>query len=144
MLQQAWRYNLHATGDLYFVDNCKLCQLISRSIQRRCSAKKKTALKNFAMFTGKELCWNLFFVNMANFLRTSVLKNDCLCIFKEPKQINFEKAIQTGNDNFIEKISNDRGFHKNQCSEWKCHVIPFVHLQSVKLPNSNLKILLIY
>ena len=59
---------------------------------------KKAALKNFAIFTGKHLCWSLFFkvadlqarnvikkrlqhrcfpVNIANDLRTPILKNIC-------------------------------------------------------------------
>ena len=51
---------------------------------------KKAVLKNFAIFTGKHLCWNLFFNKNAslqgpsfikkrleNFLRTPVLKSIC-------------------------------------------------------------------
>ena len=36
--------------------------------------------------------------------------------YQEPKQICFEEAreeIQTGIDQFLEKISNDKGIHKN-------------------------------
>ena len=46
-----------------------------------------TVLTNFANFTGKHLCWGLFTkkrlqhrcfpVNMAKFLRASILKNIC-------------------------------------------------------------------
>ena len=51
---------------------------------------KKAVLKNFAIFTGKKLCWSLFLVRLqaekrlqhrcfpmhiANFLTTSILKN---------------------------------------------------------------------
>ena len=69
-----------------------------RSSHRRCSLKK-AVLKDFAIFTGKHLCWSLFFkkvttlqpcnfikkrlqhrrfpVNIAKFLRTIILKNIC-------------------------------------------------------------------
>ena len=65
---------------------------------------KKAAFKNFAIFTGKDLCCSLFFnkntglqycnfikkrlqhrrfpVNIATFLRTSVLKNICERLFE--------------------------------------------------------------
>ena len=67
-------------------------------MNKRCSIKK-TLLKNFAMFTGKHLCWNLcfnknaglqtcnfikkrlqhrcFLDNTAKFLRTAILRNIC-------------------------------------------------------------------
>ena len=38
---------------------------------------KEAVFKNFAIFTGKQLCWNLLPVNIAKFLRTSILKNIC-------------------------------------------------------------------
>ena len=55
---------------------------------------KKAVLKNFTIFTGKQLCWNLFFnknvsftkkrlqhwsflANIEKFLRTPILKNIC-------------------------------------------------------------------
>ena len=40
--------------------------------------------------------------------------------YREPKQICFEEAleeIQTGTDQFIERISNDKDIHKNHLSE---------------------------
>ena len=40
--------------------------------------------------------------------------------YQEPKQICFEEAreeIQTGIDQFIEKISNDKSIHKKHVSE---------------------------
>ena len=49
--------------------------------------------------------------------------------YQEPKQICFEEAreeIQTGIDQFIEQISNDKGIHKNHFSEWKSHVMSSV------------------
>ena len=47
---------------------------------------KKGILKNFAVFTGKHLCWSLFLikmqsfrpVNIAKFLRTRIMKNICV------------------------------------------------------------------
>ena len=59
-----------------------------KSSNRRYSIKK-TVLKNFAIFTGRHLCWSLFLiklmdfrhrcfpVNIAKFLRTPILKNIC-------------------------------------------------------------------
>ena len=54
------------------------------SSHRRCSVKK-SALKNVANFTGKHLCWSLFFkkilqhwcfpIKFAKFLRTPILRN---------------------------------------------------------------------
>ena len=41
---------------------------------------EKAVLKNFAIFIGKTLSWSLFLintVNMAEFLRTAILKNIC-------------------------------------------------------------------
>ena len=46
--------------------------------------------------------------------------------YRELKQIFFEEAreeIQTGIDQFIETISNDKGIHKNHFSEWKSHAM---------------------
>ena len=40
--------------------------------------------------------------------------------YQEPKQICFEEAreeIQTGIDQFIEKMSNDKGIYKNHFSK---------------------------
>ena len=58
--------------------------------------------------------------------------------YREPKQICFEEAreeIQTGNDQFIEQISNDEGIHKNHFSEWKCHVMSSVNEKICTLEN---------
>ena len=59
---------------------------MSRNSHWRCSMKK-AVLKNFAIFIGKTLSWSLFLiklfqhrcftVNMAEFLRTAILKNIC-------------------------------------------------------------------
>ena len=45
--------------------------------------------------------------------------------YREPKPICFQEAreeLQTGIDQFIDTISNDKGIHKNHFSEWKSHV----------------------
>ena len=58
--------------------------------------------------------------------------------FWEPKQICFEEAreeIQTGIDQFIEQISNDKGIHKNQISEWKSHGMSLVNEKICTLKN---------
>ena len=49
--------------------------------------------------------------------------------YGELKQICFEKAreeIQTGIDQFIDKISNDKDIHKNHFLKWKSHVMSSV------------------
>ena len=70
-----------------------------RSSHRKCSIKK-AALKDFAIFKGKHLCWSLFLIKafrpaillkrnsntgvllriLQNILRTPVLKNICECL----------------------------------------------------------------
>ena len=37
---------------------------------------KKTVLKNFSIFTGKYLCWNLFLIKLGVFRSTTLLKRD--------------------------------------------------------------------
>ena len=46
---------------------------LSRSSHRRCSVKKGV-LKNVASFTGKHLCWSLFFIKLQVF--RPLLKRD--------------------------------------------------------------------
>ena len=46
--------------------------------------------------------------------------------YLKPKQIcpeEVRKEIQNGIDQFIERISNDKGIHKNHVLEWKSHII---------------------
>ena len=50
--------------------------------------------------------------------------------YQEPKQTCFGEAreeIQTGTDQFIERISNDQGIHENHFLEWKSHVMSSVN-----------------
>ena len=49
--------------------------LKQQGITIRCSVKK-AALKNFTIFTAKDLCWSLP-VNIAKLSRTPILKNIC-------------------------------------------------------------------
>ena len=59
----------------------------------------------------------------------NIVSNVRLCQgpkYWEPKQICFDEAheeIQNGIDQFTERISNDKGIHKNNFSEWKSHVM---------------------
>ena len=49
---------------------------------------------------------------------------------QEPKQICFEEAreeTETGTDQFIERISNEKGIHKKHFSEWKSSVMSSVN-----------------
>ena len=46
-----------------------------RSNHRRCS-NKKGVLKNFAVFTGKHLCWNLLLIKLQAFRPATLLKRD--------------------------------------------------------------------
>ena len=67
----------------------------------------------------------------------NIVNNERLCQliskgpkYREPKQICFEEArkeIQTGVDQFLERISNDKEILKNYFSEWKSHVISSVN-----------------
>ena len=73
---------------------------LCRSSHRRCSVKKDV-LKNFAIFTGKHLCWRfliklqawrlqhrIFFVIIQKFLRTRTLKNTCERLLLPQKNSN--------------------------------------------------------
>ena len=72
--------------NVYISWNCiEVFECFYRSSRRRCSVKK-CFFKNFAIFTGKQLCLSLkaktpknrcFLVNFAKFLCTSILKNIC-------------------------------------------------------------------
>ena len=56
--------------------------------------------------------------------------------YREPKQICFEEAreeMQSGIDQFIERISNDKGIYKNIFSESKSHVMSSVNEKFVLL-----------
>ena len=57
---------------------------------------KKAGLKNFAIFTGKHLCWSLFLIKL---LRTSILKNICeqlLQAFQKLSSPPLRKSVRFG------------------------------------------------
>ena len=52
---------------------------------------KKAGLKNFAIFTGKPLCWNLFLIKLQTFRPATLLKTDAnIGVF--PWALNFFKS----------------------------------------------------
>ena len=53
---------------------CKILKSINRSCHRRCSIKRG-ALKDFAIFTGKNLCRSLFFNKVAGLKPVNLLKD---------------------------------------------------------------------
>ena len=90
-----------------------------RSSHRRCSVKRGI-FKNFANFTGKQLCWSLlqacnfiknklqhwcFPVKFAKFLRTSILKNICkrLILFNSPQNTIANSSGEFGLVSFIKQ-----------------------------------------
>ena len=59
--------------------------------------------------------------------------------YREPKQIYFEEAreeIQTGIEQLIDRISNDKGIHKNHFSEWKSYVMSSVN-EKIRTPKTE-------
>ena len=113
---------------------------------------KKTVLKNFSIFTGKRLCWSLFFnkiagyqscnyikkrlqhkcfsVNIANFLRTSFLTNICERMLERfPTWTYFWRR-------YFNKYKTKENHSKNQLDEkelafswcsWSFHFSLFFH-----------------
>ena len=88
---------------------------------------KKTALKHFAIFTGKYLCWSLFLiklqalkpptllkrdcnigvaVNIAKFLRTPILKNICERLPQACNVIKKETLAQVFSCEFCRILKN--------------------------------------
>ena len=64
---------------------------------------KKTLLKNFAIFTGKQVCWRLFLIKLQAFSPATVLKRDSntsvfLCILRIFKF--FEKHLRTADSDY--------------------------------------------
>ena len=64
--------------------------MIFRSSYRKCHVKK-AALKDFAIFTGKRLCWSLFFKKLETFRVATLLKRDFNTVVFE---ISFEKFLR--------------------------------------------------
>ena len=56
---------------------------------------KKAVLKNFAIFTGKHLCWGLFIKKLQTFRPATLLKRD-FCEYSEIFKNNyFEENLRT-------------------------------------------------
>ena len=107
MAQEKWQISiLHPKTSKEFYQYIKLRKSI---IKRRCSIKK-AALKHFAIFTGKHLCWSIFLikfiitklqhryfpVNIARFLRASILYNICERLFERfPTWTNITSHIES-------------------------------------------------
>ena len=58
---------------------------------------KKAVLKNFAIITGKQLCWRLFLIqNIAKFFKAPALKNICerllLKMFMKLRKVRLESS----------------------------------------------------
>ena len=75
----------------------------------------------------------------------NIVNNERLCQpiskgpkYREPKQICFEEVreeTQTGIDQFIERISNEKGIYKNHFLELKSHVMTSVNEKIGTLKN---------
>ena len=98
---QSWVYNKRISTN----STAKI-----RSSHRRCSGKK-CALRNFAKFTGKDLCRSLFFNKVAGlrpckkFLRTPVLQNTSGRLLLKNNYQTFKNLFQISSS-FLEKQEN--------------------------------------
>ena len=101
---------------------------------------KKAVLKNFAIFTGKHVCWNLFFNKNASlqgpsfikkrlekFLRTTILENICKRLLLRVSLELF--SIWTNNigseEDVFSKIKQNKNRSKTQLYEKSCLVKMF-------------------
>ena len=80
-------FDVYRLNPLDYLTHFRLCSLsqitwvhqnmrhfqIFRSNHHRCSVEK-SVLKNFVKFTGKHLCWNLFFTKVSSLRPTTLLK----------------------------------------------------------------------
>ena len=83
---------------IYHTTNSTLFGMF-RNIHRR-SSVKKIVPKNFAIFTGKHLCWSLFLINLQAFRSTALLKRDSntgvfLWILRNFKNTYLEEHLRT-------------------------------------------------
>ena len=105
---------------------------------------RKAVLKNFAIFTEKPLCWSLFLhkntglqswnfikkrlqrrffpVNIAKFLRTTVLKNICERLFERFATTNITSNIGSEEGTFSKTKKNS----KSQLDEKTCLFMMFL------------------
>ena len=63
----------------------------NRSSHRKCSVKKGIVIKNFAKFTGKQLCWGLFFNKVAGLRPATLLRR----LQQRCFPVNFGKFLKT-------------------------------------------------
>ena len=114
---------------LFFVFSCEFCEIsentfFTEHLQSTATAYKKqiqkqppkvlyenAVLRNFAIFTGKHLCWSLFLINfikkrlqhryfpenIVELLRTPIMKSICerllLQIQKQPPEVFYKKCF---------------------------------------------------
>ena len=95
-----------------------------KSRQKRCSIKKDV-LENFALFTEKHLCWNLFLIKLQTWWSESVF----LWILQNFKNTYFEEHLRTAaSRSYIKSHVNTETFRSidsNQLCEfisWKIYV----------------------
>ena len=95
-----------------------LCRIspFNRSNRWRCSAKRD-GLKNFAIFTGKHLCWSLFTdLQVCNFFKKRTPTLILFCEFCQTlKNIYFEEHSRTSASYFMKK--NRQSWRLNNSGE---------------------------
>ena len=76
-----------ASAFFYFGQVFVFCRFINKNVletdkssQQRCSVKR-AILGNFAVFTGKHLCWSLFFIKLQTFNPWTLLKKELTQVF---------------------------------------------------------------
>ena len=71
---------------------------------------KKPVLKNFAILTGKHLCWNHFLIqNIANFFRAPILKNICeWLLYARIELIKRRSKVQEGSESCERALKFDQ------------------------------------
>ena len=112
------------------------------------------ALKNFANFTGKQLCWSLFLIKLqALFLRTPFLQNTSSGCFCNGKFATYQKhthckilCLRQQLVNFSRFTNQMERWNTNINNAWKTHIIRAPFKTSVLLVHlwQLLKQLLLY
>ena len=95
----SWSKNKHVPYKVYLSRHMiKFCQVLKFKLQKQSSSVfyKKGALRNFAKFTGKHLCWNIF-LNKIPDLRPVTL------LIKIPTQVFFYKFYEIFKKTFFTK-----------------------------------------
>ena len=100
--------------------------LNSRSSHQRCSIEK-AVFKNFAIFTGKHLCWSLLLIDLQVLKPLNLLKGECCKIFKNTilmkicEQLLLQFLLLTGNISCWVLVSalNSIGFLQRSSSSFK-------------------------